>query len=398
MAKILVNQQNITDIDEAIKICPFGAIEWNEKKREVEITAACKMCMICVNKGPEGAFELEEDEVHIDKSLWQGVAVYVDHNDGVVHPVTYELIGKARELANKIDHPVYAVFIGSEIRDQAEELRHYGVDEVFVYDHEAFKDFRIEPYTAAFSDFIEKQSPSTVLVGATTLGRSLAPRVAARFKTGLTADCTVLDVKENTDLVQIRPAFGGNIMAQINTPKHRPQFATVRYKIMSAPERSETPAGKVHYPAPPADLASKVKVLATKEKEVEEDIADAEVIVVAGRAIKKEEDLEMIDMLAKELGGKVAVTRPLIEAGWGDPKTQIGLSGRTVRPKLIITCGVSGSVQFKAGMTNAEYIFAINQDPNAAIFQVAHYGIVGDVYDVIPELLEKIKQSEEVTA
>lgn len=398
MAKIIVNQENIQDIDQALKICPFGAIEWNEKEREVEISAACKMCMICVNKGPEGAFELEEDEVFIDKNLWKGISVYVDHDDGVVHPVTYELIGKARELADKVNHPVFAVFIGSDIKEQAEELRHYGVDEVFVYDDEAFKDFRIEPYTAAFSDFIDKASPSAILVGATTLGRSLAPRVAARFKTGLTADCTILDIKENTDLVQIRPAFGGNIMAQICTPKHRPQFATVRYKIMNAPERSEEPFGEITICDVPKDLSSGIKVLSSKEKEVEEDIADAEIIVVAGRAFKKEEDLEMVEMLAKELGGKVAVTRPLIEAGWGDPKAQIGLSGRTVRPKLIITCGVSGSVQFKAGMTNSEYIFAINKDENAPIFQVAHYGIVGDVYDVIPELLEKIKQSEEVTA
>ena len=398
MARIAVNQKNIKDIDKAIKICPFGAIEWNEKKLEVEITDACKMCMICVNKGPEDAFVLEEDEVFIDKGLWKGVSVYVDHDNGVVHPVTYELIGKARELANKINHPVFAVFIGSDIKEQAEEILHYGVDEVFVYDDPAFKDFKIEPYTAAFSDFIDKVSPSTVLVGATPLGRSLAPRVAARFKTGLTADCTILDMKENTDLIQIRPAFGGNIMAQISTPKSRPQFATVRYKIMNAPDRTDESSGAITICKPPKNLSSGITVLSSKEKEVEDDIADAEVIVVAGRAIKKEEDLEMIEMLAKELGGKVAVTRPLIEAGWGDPKTQIGLSGRTVRPKLIITCGVSGSVQFKAGMTNSDYIFAINKDPKAPIFQVAHYAIVGDVYDVVPELLAKIKKSEEVTA
>lgn len=398
MAKIIVNQEKIKDIDEAIKLCPFDAIEWNEKEREVGITAACKVCMICVNKGPEGAFELEEDDIYIDKSQWKGVAVYVDHDEGQVHPVTHELIGKARELADKIGYPVYAVFIGSDIQKQAEDLRYYGVDEVFVYDNPAFQDFTIEPYTAAFSDFIDKVSPSTVLVGATPLGRSLAPRVAARFKTGLTADCTILDMKEDTDLVQIRPAFGGNIMAQICTPKHRPQFATVRYKIMDAAQRLDKAVGKVTNCEPPKNLASAIRVLDSKAKEIEEDIADAEVIVVAGRAIKKEEDLEMIHMLAKELGGKVAVTRPLIEAGWGDPKTQIGLSGRTVRPKLMITCGVSGSVQFKAGMTNSDYVFAINKDPNAEIFQVAHYGIIGDVYDVIPELLAKMKKSEEVMA
>ncbi len=391
MAGIVVNQSKITDIDGAIKLCPFSAIEYTNN--EVQINAACKLCMICVKKGPEGAFIFQEDKVEeIDKSLWKGVSVYVDHLDGDIHPVTLELIGKARELAAKINHPVYAVFIGSNITEKANELLHYGVDEVFVYDDAALKDFKIEPYTAAFEDFIKKAKPSTILVGATTLGRSLAPRVAARFKTGLTADCTILDVKENTDLVQIRPAFGGNIMAQIITPNHRPQFATVRYKIFNAPEKSETTTGKVTVGTVPQDkLVSAIEVLKIKEKEAEENISDAEVIVVAGRGIKKEKDLEMINELATALGGQVACTRPLIEAGWGDPKKQIGLSGRTVRPKLIITCAVSGSVQFKAGMSNSDVIIAIDEDPKAAIFDVAHYGIVGDIYQVIPSLLEKIK-------
>ena len=391
MAGIIVNQSKITDIDGAIKLCPFSAIEYTNG--EVQVNAACKMCMICVKKGPEGAFAFQEDKVEeIDKSLWNGVAVYVDHLDGDIHPVTLELIGKAKELAAKINHPVYAVFIGSNVTEKANDLLHYGVDEIFVYDNAALKDFKIEPYTAAFEDFINKTKPSTILVGATTLGRSLAPRVAARFKTGLTADCTILDVKDNTDLVQIRPAFGGNIMAQIITPNHRPQFATVRYKIFNAPEKSETTNGKVTVGTVPQDkLVSAIEILKIKQKEAEENISDAEVIVVAGRGIKKEKDLEMINELAKAIGGQVACTRPLIEAGWGDPKKQIGLSGRTVRPKLIITCAVSGSVQFKAGMSNSDVIIAIDEDPKAAIFDVAHYGIVGDIYQVIPSLLEKIK-------
>ncbi len=391
MAGIVVSQEKIQDINGVIKLCPFGAIE--EKNGAVEINAACKMCMICVKKGPEGAFVYQEDEkVEVDKSKWTGVAVYVDHSDGDIHPVTFELIGKAKELAAKINQPVYAVFIGNNIKDKAEELLYYGVDEVFVYDNISLKDFRIEPYSAAFEDFIGKTQPSIVLVGATTLGRSLAPRIAARFKTGLTADCTILDVKENTDLVQIRPAFGGNIMAQIITPNHRPQFATVRYKIFNAPEKTENTSGKITVCELSEDkLVSKINVLKIKQKEVEENISDAEVIIVAGRGIKQEKDLEMINELAKALGGQVAVTRPLIELGWGDARKQIGLSGRTVRPKLIITCGVSGAVQFKAGMMNSEFIFAIDENPSAAIFDVAHYGIVGDIYEVIPSLLEKIK-------
>lgn len=235
MAKLVVNQEKILDIDELIKICPFGALENNNGV--VEISGACKMCKLCVKKGPKGAVEYIEEEVkEIDKSIWNGIGVYVDHVDGEIHPVTYELIGKARELAGKINHPVYAVFIGNNISHKAEELLHYGVDKVFVYDDEELKYFRIEPYTAAFGDFINNVKPTAILVGATTIGRSLAPRIAARFKTGLTADCTILDMKENTDLVQIRPAFGGNIMAQIVTPNSRPQLATVRYKVMTAPK------------------------------------------------------------------------------------------------------------------------------------------------------------------
>ncbi|MBU5484863.1 electron transfer flavoprotein subunit alpha/FixB family protein [Clostridium sp. MSJ-11] len=394
MGKLMINQSMLNDkiIKELIDICPFKAFE--ENNGELSINAACKMCKLCIKKGPEGVVEFVEEEVKtIDKSKWRGIAVYVDHMDGEIHPVTFELIGKARELAGKINHPVYAVFIGGDIEKKAEELLHYGIDEVFVYDDNELKDFKIEPYTAAFEDFINRVKPSSVLVGATTIGRSLAPRVAARFRTGLTADCTVLDMKENTDLVQIRPAFGGNIMAQIITPNNRPQFCTVRYKIMDAPERTKEKSGRINLcNIDKEELHSDINVLKVTKKEKEVSISEADVIVVAGRAIKSEKDMDMIKELADLLGGQVAVTRPLIEAGWADAKKQIGLSGRTVKPKLIITCGVSGSVQFVAGMNNSEQIFAINKDPNSSIFDVAHYGIVGDLYEIVPKLIENIKE------
>ena len=394
MAKLVVNQDKITNIDELMKVCPFGAMENNGGK--LEINASCKMCRLCVKKGNGAVEYVEEEVISIDKSLWKGVAVYVEHVEGEIHPVTLELIGKARELAAKVNHPVYCVFMGYNIKDKAEELLHYGVDEVVVYDSVEFEHFRIEPYTAAFEAFINKVKPTAILVGATTVGRSLAPRVAARFKTGLTADCTILDIKENTDLVQIRPAFGGNIMAQIVTPNNRPQLATVRYKVMSAPERSAEASGKITVGIIGEDkLQSNIKVLNIIPKEKETGISDAEVIIVAGRGIKTEKDLAMIKELAELLGGEVAVTRPLIEAGWADAKRQVGLSGRTVRPRLIITCGVSGAVQFTAGMNNSDYIFAINKDEKAPIFKAAHYGIVGDIYDIIPQLIEDIKMAKE---
>ena len=245
MAKLIIHQEKVTDNQELVKICPFGAME--EKDGKLTINAACKMCRLCVKKGPEGAVEYVEDTVRpsVDKEEWKGIAVYVDHVDSKIHPVTLELLGKARELAQVTGHPVYALFMGNDIGEKCHELLHYGADKVFVYDEPELARFKIEPYTAVFEDFIQNVKPSSILVGATTVGRQLAPRVAARMKTGLTADCTILEMNEDTDLSQIRPAFGGNIMAHIKTPDHRPQMATVRYKIMNAPERSEEESGEI---------------------------------------------------------------------------------------------------------------------------------------------------------
>ena len=398
MGKLIVHQDKVTDIKAMVSICPFNALE--EKDGKLEVNAGCKLCKLCVKKGQPGAMEFVEEEVKtVDKSLWKGITVYVDHVNGEIHPVTFELLGKAGELAKKINHPVYAIFIGSDIENKAEELLHYGADKVFVVDAPELKDFQMESYTAAFEAFINEIKPSAILVGATPVGRQLAPRVASRFNTGLTADCTILDIHENTDLVQIRPAFGGNIMAEILTPNSRPQLATVRYKIMDAPERSAEAKGEIVKISVAADkLKTRTQVLGITQKQKEKSIENADILVVAGRGLKKKEDLDLVRQLADALGGDIACTRPLAEAGWLDAKHQIGLSGRTVRPKLIITCGVSGAIQFVAGMNNSENIFAINTDPNAGIFKVANYAVIGDIYEVIPKLIEQVKQGKGVKA
>lgn len=398
MGKLVIHQEKVGNIEELVRLCPFGALE--EKDHLLQINAACKMCRICVKKGPAGAVEYIEEEVKaIDKSQWRGIAVYVDHIDGVIHPVTLELLGKAGELAKKVNQPVVAVMTGYHIKARCEELLHYNVDKVFVYDHKALDRFKVEPYTAALEDFVQKVKPSSILVGATPVGRQLAPRLAARLKTGLTADCTVLDINENTDLIQIRPAFGGNIMAQILTPNHRPQMATVRYKVMNAPERNKSAGGEIiSCEINSEKLDSGVNVIDIIPKPKEEFIDSAEVLIVAGRGVKKAEDLSMLQELADLLGGQLACTRPMMEAGWMPAKCQIGLSGRTVRPKLIITCGVSGSVQFTAGMNNSEQIIAINQDENAPIFKTANYCLVGDLYEILPELIARIKEGKQVSA
>ena len=292
MAKLIIHQEKVTDNQELVKICPFGAME--EKDGKLTINAACKMCRLCVKKGPKGAVEYVDDTVKpsVNKEEWKGIAVYVDHVDGKIHPVTFELLGKAKELAAITGHPVYALFMGNHITEQSRELLHYGADKVFVYEEEELARFKIEPYTAVFEDFIGKIKPSSILVGATTVGRQLAPRVAARMKTGLTADCTILEMNEDTDLSQIRPAFGGNIMAHIKTPNHRPQMATVRYKIMNAPKRQEEAEGEIISCAIAKEkLGSHVEVLDIVQKEKEQFIENADVLVVAGRGVKKPEDL-----------------------------------------------------------------------------------------------------------
>ncbi len=398
MGSLKINKQLLTqkNAEELVKICPFGAISYNGG--ELEISSACKMCKLCTKRGPQGVIEYEESSSkEIDKSKYCGIAVYVDHDRGSIHRVTYELIGKARELAKVTGHPVFALMIGTDTAEGASRLLHYGADKVFVYDDAAFEGFRIEPYTAAFCDFIEKIKPSSVLVGATNLGRQLAPRVAARCRAGLTADCTVLEMRENTDLVQIRPAFGGNIMAEIISPKTRPQFCTVRYKVFSEPKPTETAVGEIIKMQLERDeLKSAISILSQIEKPRDVDISEADVIVAIGRGCATEELRGMAAELAESLGGMLACSRPLVEGGIMDAKSQIGLSGRTVKPKFIITLGISGAVQFAAGMNASDCIIAVNSDAGAPIFDIAHYAVVGDVSEILPKLLKKVKETKNV--
>ena len=376
-------------------LCPFGALA--EENGRLTVSPACRLCMLCVKKGPAGAVTFEKEERPVcNKAEWNGVAVFAEQRGGKVHPVSLELVGKARELAAVTGHPVLVVLIGSGVKDAADELLSYGVDRVYVYDHPACRDFVLSPYAACFTDFIEKAKPSSILVGATLLGRSLAPKVAARVRAGLTADCTMLEMKENTDLVQIRPAFGGNIMAQILTPNTRPQFCTVRYKIFSAPEKCDPHGEIIPMPVTEAMCQSRTEVLQVVKKPEEIDISDAEVIVAVGRGLRSKDDIALAAQLAEKLGAQLACTRPLVEAGWFDPRRQIGLSGRTVKPRLIITLGVSGSVQFAAGMRGSDLIVAVNSDKNASIFNIAHYGFVGDLYEVVPKLLQLIEEGSHV--
>ena len=393
MAKIAILERKCTGCGLCAQHCPFGAIDMKDGRPD--LNAACKVCGICVKSCPEKAIiKLETKVDSVDKTQWNDILVFAEVSGGQLHPVSLELIGKGLELAKNVNYKVKTVLVGSGVTAFAEELRHYGVSEVAVYDDPALSYFRADAYAACVEDYIKFAHPSVVLVGATSLGRSLAPRLSTRFHTGLTADCTKLELRENTDLVQIRPAFGGNIMAQIITTHTRPQFATVRYKVMNPPARSEEAAGVIMNRKIPKGVSeSRASCVSVQPIPPKKSISDAEILVVGGRGLQKEADLGMIRELASLLGGEWATTRPLVEKGWNTNDRQIGLSGRTVRPRLIITCGVSGAIQFTACMNGSDHIVAINTDRNAPIFDVAHVAIIGDLYEIVPALIKQLKEA-----
>ncbi|MCX5976542.1 MAG: electron transfer flavoprotein subunit alpha/FixB family protein [Coprothermobacterota bacterium] len=390
--KLVVDREKIESQAQIADLCPFQAIEFDGA--DYSISAACKMCRLCEINGPPGAFTfVEETQWSREQGEWSGIAIFAEQSSDGIHPVVLELLGKARELAAQYPQPIFMLLIGNNLESSAEMLTRYGVDELYLFDHPQLEDFRIEPYAAVFETFLHRTRPAVVLVGATPIGRSLAPRLAARFRTGLTADCTELQIQAECGLIQIRPAFGGNIMARIATPQHRPQFATVRYKVMTEAKPVQNGKTKIYsLPIDPSWLLSGIQVLQTTRRGRQEDITDAEVLVVAGRGVVSAKDLSILEELANALEGQLAATRPMVEKGWLDIKRHIGLSGRTVKPKLIITCGVSGAIQFAAGILNSECIVAINNDPEAPIFQVANFGLVGDLYEIVP-LLTKTLQS-----
>ena len=377
-----------------INNCPFGALRM--AATGIEVSDACRMCGVCVRDCPSGAMHFEQQAKTEDKSRWNDILVYAELDQGKPHPVVYELIGEARRLAAVVDYRVCAVMVGEDgVREAAEQLLPYGVDEVFVYEHPGFRGLKADCHTDAVADCIAALRPSVVLIGATPWGRSLAPRLSTRFHTGLTADCTRLEMLPDTDLLQIRPAFGGNIMAQIRIPNSRPQFATVRYRVMDRAEPVARPTGRVTLcQATEKMVRSRVDLLELEPIRRQKSIEEEDILVVAGRGVRGDRGVALVGQLAERLGGQLCFTRPMVEMGYGDTAHQIGLSGRTVRPKLILTCGVSGAVQFTAGMDGAERVVAINTDPEAPIFRIATECVLGDYSEILPRLLARLNGKE----
>ncbi|MCW4049551.1 MAG: electron transfer flavoprotein subunit alpha [Candidatus Bathyarchaeota archaeon] len=371
--------------------CPFDAIEMVDEV--AVITEACRACGECVDACPSGVIVMKEaaEAVLTD---YKGVMVYAEHRNGRVHPVSYELLGKAQELAAQLMEPVYAVIVGSGVGAGAEELVSRGADKVFVYDDPALKDFRDDPYSDLLTQCCNEEKPSIFLVGATSIGRSMGPRVAAQLKTGLTADCTSLSIDDETGFLwQTRPAYGGNIMATIYTPMSRPQMATVRYKMFPEAKKVDNPKGVIINKTVNMNMVKdRVKVLGFEEAKEQVSITDADIIVSGGLGMGESTGFELMQKLATALGGAVGASRPTVDEGWIDYRHQVGLSGRTVRPQVYLACGISGAVQHQAGMKTSDVIIAVNKDPEAPIFRISNLGVVGDLYEVVPRLIEKIKE------
>ena len=336
-------------------------------------------------------------DINLDE--YQDIWVIGEQREGKLHPVTLELLGEGRKLADEAGKKLYVAVPGYDIDEEIAKLLHYHVDGIFYLKHPLLKHFSTEGYAKAISDAILRQKPEIVLVGATSIGRDVGPRIAARIGTGLTADCTRLEIdKEDGKLLMTRPAFGGNLMATIICPRNRPQMSTVRPGVMEKAKSSPEAYGKILELTPELEASDiRVELLEImKEKKKAVNLTEAEIIVSGGRGVKSPEGFGLIRALAEKLGGEVGSSRAAVDAGWIDASHQVGQTGTTVRPGLYIACGISGAIQHLAGMEESKYIVAINKDAAAPIFKVCDFGIVGDLNEVIPAMIEAIDTIEEV--
>ena len=331
-------------------------------------------------------------------SDYKGILVFAEQRDGVLQNVGLELIGEAKKLAAQLKTPVTAVLMGHNIQNLAQTLIEYGADIVLVVDNEHLKLYDTEAYAQVFKAVIDAKKPEIVLLGATTLGRDLAPRVSSRMNTGLTADCTKLDIDEATNVFGMtRPAFGGNLMATIVCPDHRPQMATVRPGVMQKLPREEGRKGEIEsFPVNIDTSKMKVKILdIVKETSKKVDITEAKILVSGGRGVGSKENFKNLEAVASKIGATVSASRAAVDAGFIEQARQVGQTGKTVRPNIYFACGISGAIQHMAGMEESEYIIAINKDKDAPMFGIADLGIVGDVNKVLPLLAEELAKAIE---
>ncbi|MBC7364257.1 MAG: 4Fe-4S binding protein [Candidatus Aminicenantes bacterium] len=395
MALLQIKREACTGCGLCLQVCPFGALSL-DSENIVVVNEACTGCGACVPECPAGALSLPEVEKKetVSTDEYNGVWVWVEQLNGQASSISWEMMGEGRKLADKRGTILTACVLGYEAEPLAKQAIAYGADRVFLVDDPTLKVYRTDPYARILVELVKKYKPEIFLLGASTRGRDLAGAVATYLYTGLTADCTGLEIEEGSNLLlQIRPAFGGNIMATIKCPNQRPQMATVRHHVFEMPVPDESRQGQIIREKAvllEEQIATKVLDLIVEKNEV--NLADAKIIVSGGRGVKGPEGFTILHELADVLGGAVGASRAAVDAGWISYAHQVGQTGRTVRPDLYIACGISGAIQHQAGMRTSKIIVAINKDPEAPIFQIADYGIVGDLFTVVPALTRALKR------
>jgi electron transfer flavoprotein alpha subunit len=402
--------------------CPVDAIAMNDAGEPVIVADTCIGCVKCVKVCPAQAIEMfftpeerrilaeltaggaaAEEEADEEAAAlagvlaaYRGVWVFVEQTGGEAARVSWELLGKGRELAGALGVELCALVIGEEVKHLCHEAFAYGADKAYLVEAPVFRHYRTEAYLKAVCRLVERYRPEVILMGATGLGRDLAGAVATVVKTGLTADCTGLGIDADRNLMQTRPAFGGNIMATIMCDRFRPQMATVRPHVMAMPEYLPGRSGEVvreTCPVQEEDMLVKVlEVISDRSGTEQVDIGGAEFIVSGGRGMMAKENFALLQELADELGGVVGASRSAVDAGWMPPERQVGQTGKTVRPKVYIACGISGAIQHLVGMQDSDVIIAINRDQEAPIFEVATYGIVGDLFRIVPAITRMVRE------
>ncbi|MBT0653573.1 electron transfer flavoprotein subunit alpha [Geomobilimonas luticola] len=387
----IIDKEKCIGCQKCVKICPASALEMYFTPEEQKILAELAASAAPVEE------EIDPEAAALAKKLaeYKGVWVFVEQTEGEPAKVSWELLGKGKELARALDVELAAIVIGDNVEHLCREAFAHGAEKAYLIDAPVFRYYRTQAYLKAVCHLVETYKPEVILMGATGLGRDLAGAVATVVGTGLTADCTGLAIDDKRNLMQTRPAFGGNIMATIMCDKFRPQMATVRPHVMPMPERQEGAGGEIvreSCPIAEEDILVKVLEIISDRKKDQVDVAGADFIVSGGRGLMAKENFAMLQELADELGGVVGASRSAVDAGWMPQERQVGQTGKTVRPKIYIACGISGAIQHLVGMQDSDIVIAINRDKDAPIFEVATYGIVGDLFKIIPAITNRLRE------